>query len=168
MDGRNEEAQRQQESGDGRALSLDALDNNLTDSISKRKTDTSSSANLPDLGLSDEKKMGSCSARERGSESQNYPFEFNHGKDGTIINLQNGNSILVNHEGVEVRDRNYQAMRGQQTSAGDWYPGTGITVGPDGGSERKMAGQIQIDHGNRTYYIDRHTFNVRVRSNLKC
>jgi hypothetical protein len=138
MDGRNEEAPRRQDSEAAKELSLDALGNNLADSISKSKSDTSSAANLPEIGLSDEKKLGSCSTRERGSENQNYPFEFNQGKDGTIINLQNGNSILVNHEGVEVRDRNYQAMTGQRTSNGDWFPGTGITVGPDAGSQSPL------------------------------
>lgn len=169
MDGRTEEAPKQQEQENpaAAALRMDALGNNLTDATQQRKADTSSAANLPDLGLSDEKKMGSCSTRERGSENQNYPFEFNHGKDGTIINLQNGNSILVNHEGVEVRDRNYQAMRGQRTNSGDSYPGTGITVRPEGGNT-KFGGQIQIENGDRTYFIDQRTFNVRVQSRLKC
>lgn len=102
-----------------------------------------------------------------GAENiRDLPLKLEAGKDGDIIRMDNGYSILINHMGVEVRDSRYNTPRPDNAnvpgSVSDVYGKAGIIVGPQGetADNHKLHNRILFSLNGRQFLL--HTRSLAI------
>ena len=97
-------------------------------------------------------------------ENPVLPLAIDHGKDGSIVHANNGYTVLINHEGVQVRDAKGNVVKpdGKHLGAPS-YEGAGVTVGPQGpeSENHKLHNKVVFDVKGTRYVMDTNNFSVQ-------